>query len=212
MSIKINILNASEEFNHVFGMLEAKAEHSVYEIGKYIELPKLDIVIHPTSEEYKTDRGIMGCVTTPHLIEILLDTDRDDLESIINNELTASIAHELHHVVRQCSGVEENSLFQILITEGLACHFETKFSRNVTPIFLEQMKKYEWRDLFSKMQTNLQDTNIDYPIYFGGKDLAKFPKRAGYWVGFNLVSQYIDEHGGCASTLVDVPAEKFVVA
>jgi uncharacterized protein YjaZ len=41
--------------------------------------------------------------------------------------------------------------------------------------------------------------------------VAKFPNRAGYWVGFNLVSEYINKYGGCAVTLVGTPAEELVV-
>ena len=208
MATKITILNASEKFNHVLGLLESKAQRSLIEIEKHIELPNLDIVISPCSEEYKTKSGILGCVSTPYLIEILLDTEREDLAKIIINELTAVIAHELHHAIRASSGVQEKNLIQVLISEGLACHFETKFNGCTTPKFFDEVKKYEWRDLYGQMQTNLKDSDFSYPVYFGGKDIAKFPNRAGYWVGFNLVSEYINKYGGCAATLVDIPAEK----
>ena len=147
MATKINILNASERFSYVLDLLEYKAQSSLVEIQKHIELPNLDIVISPCSEEYKTESGILGCVSTPYLIEILLDADREDLSDIINNELTAVIAHELHHAIRATFGVQEKSLLQILISEGLACHFETKFSNGATSIFFADVKKYEWRDL-----------------------------------------------------------------
>ena len=210
MATKINILNASERFSNVLDLLESKAQSSLIEIQKHIELPSLDIVISPCSEEYITESGILGCVSTPYVIDVLLDTDREDLSNIINNELTATIAHELHHVIRASFGVEEKSLLQILISEGLACHFETKFSHCITSKFFADVKKYEWRDLYSKMQTNLKDSDFNYPVYFGGKDIAKFPNRAGYWVGFNLVSEYINKYGGCAVTLVGISAEELV--
>ena len=210
MSIKINILNSTEKFNDIVGLLEHICEETLLEINKYIILPKLDIVITPCSEEDKTQSGIMGFVASPYLINIMLDTDRDDLINLINNELPAVMAHELHHVVRATSGVEEKTLFQILISEGLACHFETRFNKGISEEFFAEVKKYEWRDLYNQMQTKLKDSDFSYPLYFGGNDLSKFPNRAGYWVGFNLVSEYINKYGGCAATLVNKSAEELV--
>jgi uncharacterized protein YjaZ len=211
MSIKINILNATEKFTDVLDVLEFTCQKALVDIKKFIQLPKLDIVISPCSEEYKTPVGIMGCVTTPYLIDIMLDTDREDIINLINNELAAVMAHELHHVIRTASGIEEKTLFQILISEGLACHFETQFRVNKTSIFFDEVKRHEWRDLYNQMQAKLKDSDFNYPVYFGGKDTSKFPNRAGYWVGFNLVSEYIKKHGGSAATLVGIPAEKLVV-
>lgn len=59
MATKITILNASEKFNDVLDLLEVKAQNSLLEIEKHIELPNLEIVISPCSEEYKTESGIL---------------------------------------------------------------------------------------------------------------------------------------------------------
>jgi uncharacterized protein YjaZ len=212
MSTKISVLNASGKFNHVLDLLESKAQDSLIEIEKHIELPNLDIVISPCLEEYKNDRGIVGSASPEvYIVDIGLDSDRKDLVDIINSKLTAVMAHEIHHVLRAFSGVQEKKLSQILISEGLACHFETKFNKNAVEEFFDEVRKYEWLDLYSKMQANLESTDFNYPVYFGGKNVAKFPNRAGYWVGFNLVSEYIDKYGGCAVTLVGKSAEELVV-
>ena len=212
MSTKITVLNASGKFNHVLGLLESKAQDSLIEIEKHIELPNLDIVISPCPEEYKNDSGIMGSASPEvYIVDISLVSDRKDLVNIINSKLIALMAHEIHHVLRASSGVQEKKLFQVLISEGLACHFESKFNKNAVKEFFDEVRKHEWRDLYNKMQANLESTDFNYPVYFGGKDVAKFPNRAGYWVGFNLVSEYIDKYGGCAVTLVGTPAEELVV-
>ncbi|KKO50700.1 hypothetical protein VT06_01455 [Arsukibacterium sp. MJ3] len=205
--MKINILNASEKFNHVLDVLESKTLSSLSDIQNYVTLPKLDIVISPCSEEYKTKSGIMGCVTTPYLIDIMLDTDRKDIIDVINDELPAVIAHEIHHAVRANSGIEDKTLFQVLIAEGLACHFETKFNGNKLPLFFDEIKQHEWRELYNKMESQFNEMNFDYPLYFGGEDETIFPNRAGYWVGFNVVSEYIEKNGGCAATLVNTSAD-----
>ncbi|GHF91591.1 DUF2268 domain-containing putative Zn-dependent protease [Thalassotalea marina] len=208
MPTKITILNASGKFSRVLDLLESRAQRSLADIKAHIELPNIDIVISPCSDEYKTESGILGCVSSQYVIDILLDADHANLVDIINRELTAVIAHELHHVIRQSAGIKNKNLIENLITEGLACHFETKFNGNTTPRFFDEIKQYDWRDLFHQMKPHLQDIDFDYPVYFAGKDTKQFPNRAGYWVGFNLVSQYISKHGGCAVSLVASTAEE----
>lgn len=75
--------------------------------------------------------------------------------------------------------------------------------------FFDDIKQHDWRDLYHRMKDDFDNTDFNYPELFGGKDTTKFPNRAGYWLGVNLVSQYINQHGGCAVTLVDKPAENF---
>jgi uncharacterized protein YjaZ len=210
MDTKINILNASAKFNHVFDVLESCAVNSLNEIQNYLKLPPLDIVISPCSDAYKTKCGIMGCVTTPYLIDIMLDTDREDLVDVINVQLSAVIAHEIHHAIRASSGVECKTLLQNIVAEGLACHFETKFNGNALPSLFDDIQNQDWMLLYEQMRPELNSVEFSYPVYFGGDDEAKFPNHAGYWVGFNLVSQYINQHGGCAASLVSIPAEQIV--
>lgn len=210
MSTKINILNASGKFNHVLEVIESCAVNALSEIQNYLELPNLDLVISPCSDEYKTKSGIMGCVTTPYLIDIMLDTDREDLIDVINVELTAVIAHEIHHAVRSSSGVEFKTLLQSLVAEGLACHFETKFNGNKLPSLFNGIQNQDWMTLYEQMQPEFNSAEFSYPVYFGGEDESKFPNHAAYWVGFNLVSQYINMHGGCAASLASIPAEQIV--
>ncbi|QBG34995.1 DUF2268 domain-containing putative Zn-dependent protease [Litorilituus sediminis] len=212
MTSKVTILNASKKFNPVLPLLESKAQDALNKIGKHIRLPNIDIIISPWPKEHVTTTGILGCVSTQYLIDILLDTERDDLLDIINNELPLVLAHELHHVVRTYSGVQEEKLLQVLISEGLACHFEMMFIEKNTISFFSEIKKYNWIDLYKQMDDYLDNTDFNYPLFFGGEDTSKFPNRAGYWVGYNLVSQYINKYGGCAATLVNIPAEKILLA
>jgi uncharacterized protein YjaZ len=210
MSTKINILNASGKFNHVVEMLESRALNALSEIQNFLELPNLDLVISPCSDEYKTKSGIMGCVTTPYVIDIMLDTDREDLVDVINLELSAVIAHEIHHAVRSSFGVECKTLFQNIVAEGLACHFETNFNGNKLPSLFNGIQSQDWVTLYEQMQPEFNSAEFSYPVYFGGEDESKFPNHAAYWVGFNLVSQYIARHGGCAASLASTPAERIV--
>lgn len=140
MAVNINILNASGKFDLVFPLLERTCNDTILQVKQMFTLPSVDICLSPASEEYVTDSGIMGCVTTPYVIDILLDISRSDLVKIIEDELAATLVHELHHLVRLKSGIEDSTLFDHLITEGLACHFEAKFGQKEIPSSLSDIK------------------------------------------------------------------------
>lgn len=211
MKTKINLLNASGKFDSVFHLLEQTSINALVDIQRHIDLPPLDIVISPCSKEYVTELGIVGCVSTPYQIDIMLDADRSDLETIITNELTAVIAHELHHAVRTSTGVAESSLLQTLISEGLACHFEQQFLAKGSDFF-DELKNSPWQAYFTQISPKLHDTDFDYPLYFGANKNGQYPSRIGYWIGFNLVSEYINRYGGCAASHIGVSAESILDA
>ncbi len=208
MTVNINVLNASGKFDPVLSLLEHTCDQIILEVKQVFTLPSVDICISPASEEYITVSGIMGCVTTPYVIDILLDTSRSDLVNIIENELAATLAHELHHLVRLKSGIEDSTLFEHLITEGLACHFEAKCGQKEMPGCLAEIQTSSWLELYDKMKVDLNNQDFDYRYYFAGTT-GEIPKHAGYWVGFNLVTQYIEKNGGSAVSLAMAPAAEF---
>lgn len=209
MSIKLAILNATGNFNETYAVLEAESHRAIRVIEKQFSMAPVDITVSPISAD-EAPLGIAGFVISPCRIEIMLDTSRDDLLTVIKQDLAAVIAHEVHHVVRASSGVENQTLLQNIVAEGLACHFETKFNGNTLPSLFNDIQHQDWVTLYEQMRPELHSVEFSYPLYFGGEDESKFPNRAAYWVGFNLVLQYINKHGGCAASLAAIPAEKII--
>uniref|UniRef100_A0A486XMW3 DUF2268 domain-containing protein n=1 Tax=Rheinheimera sp. BAL341 TaxID=1708203 RepID=A0A486XMW3_9GAMM len=137
----------------------------------------------------------------------MLNSNRDDIAEVVKQDLAAVIAHEIYHLVRASSGMESKTLLQHIVAEGLACHFETRVNGNTLPSLFDDIQHLDWQQLYGKMRPQINNTEFSYPLYFGGEDETKFPNRAAYWVGFNLVAQYINKYGGCAVSLAAVPAE-----
>lgn len=207
MSIKLAILNSTGKFNDVYDVLEAESRSAIRLIEQYFSSVPVDITVSPVSAD-DAPLGIAAFVISPCRIEVMLDTNRDDLLKVIVRDIGAVIAHEVHHVVRASSGVEYKTLLQNIVAEGLACHFETKFNDNQLPSLFDGIQDQDWQQLYELMRPELKSVEFSYPLYFGGEDEAQYPNRAAYWVGFNLVSQYISKHGGCAVSLASVPAEQ----
>lgn len=208
MAVNVNILNASGLLDPVLTILRTACHKALSQVEQLLTIPSVDICISPASKEYITPSGIMGCVTTPFVIDILLDASRSDLTEIITNELPSTLAHELHHLVRLASGIEDSTLFEHLITEGLACHFEASCGKKDMPDFLSEIKMSNWHELYEQMKQDLNNQDFDYRYYFAGTS-TEMPKHAGYWVGFNLIAQYIEKNGGSAVSLAMTLAAEF---
>lgn len=209
MSVKISILNATGAFNDIYQQLEDEGCRAVRLIAELVSLAPVDITLSPSSAD-DAPLGIAGFVISPCRIEIMLDSSRDDIVEVVKQDLAAVIAHEVHHLVRASSGIESKTLLQHIVAEGLACHFETQVNGNTLPSLFDEIKHLDWWQLYQNMRPQLNSTEFSYPLYFGGEDEAKFPNRAAYWVGFNLVAHYINQYGGCAVSLAAAPAEQLV--
>ena len=185
---KINILlaNSSEEFN------EAKSEiiDAIKEVEKYtftklkidwnIDLAvnnRMDFLVIP-------EDGVGGYTYASDFIVIFLD-----LKTMTISHLKEMLAHELGHAARWGKNDEwMNTLFDGMISEGIATYFGTEFAKNnsekqfFTRAMLERSDEENER-ILNELRGNLDDKNYDYQtIFFTGND--KLPRWSGYSLGY----------------------------
>nr|WP_194717409.1 DUF2268 domain-containing putative Zn-dependent protease [Vibrio sp. S9_S30] len=176
---------------------------------KYFDLDDVDVTLSPYEKGEAPNSGVGGWAINRYRIEIMLDTNRDDVKSIIAKEVGAVLAHEVNHIERMKLGLPRDTLAENLVYEGLACHFEQKFNGGVTPSLFPGMEDVCWRNLLEEMEPKLTSKDFNFAEYFFGTDNGRFPKYAGYWVGFNLIAQYIEEHGVTEEIALSLPADAF---
>lgn len=119
------------------------------------------------------------------------------------------LSHEIHHSIRMGLGVPSVTLSQELITEGLACHFEHTVTGGKQSSLFEKLQDYDWQQSLAKMSSLLNGKDHCFNKFFLGTHPEEFPKYAGYWIGFNLVSQYIQKNKATDSDIVGLESEKF---
>jgi len=150
--------------------------------------------------------GIGGVAFSQSLMHIFLDANNPNLEQSIREEVLAVLAHESHHCVRIQKVPDHVTLMDNIVTEGLACHFETEITGCSAPSFIPDEVLNASREHLRSMRASLEDTEFCFETYFLGKDLKKYPKYAGFAVGFELVGQYLAKVKSTASEAVYVPA------
>ena len=121
-----------------------------------------------------------------------------DLKTMTISHLKEMLVHELGHAARWGKNDEwMNTLFDGMISEGIATYFGTEFAKNnsekqfFTRAILERSDEENER-ILNELRGNLDDKNYDYQtIFFTGND--KLPRWSGYSLGYYLVKKYLEK-------------------
>jgi len=209
LTISIRVLNATGKLDNYIGCLESEIEGSIAKIREYFELEKIDITVSPFQQGEESPSGVGGYALSSHRIELLIDCTRDDIKEVIEAELLEVLSHEVHHALRMRFNMPSVTLGQQLIMEGLACHFEHTITGGKISSLFRDLQNYDWQESLVKMNSSLNDSEFQFNRFFLGSHPDEFPKYAGYWVGFNIISQYIQDYKVTDTALVGLGSEVF---
>lgn len=196
---KINVLITCAN-----GNLDSRVEtieKAVKEAECYV-FPKLkidwDIDLLVTNRLYDiiiSEDGVGGHTQTSDFIELAIDE-----EKATENLISEMVVHELCHAA--CWGKNDewiNSLFDGVISEGIATYFEAEFVKDCTEktVFIKTILKRgdeENEKILEKLCSQLDSNYYDYnTIFFNGSN--ELPRWAGYSLGYYLVRKYLKKTG-----------------
>lgn len=192
---KINVL-----ITRANGNLDSKVEtivKAVKEAECYV-FPKLkidwDIDLLVTNRLYDIiipEDGVGGHTRTSDFIEFAINE-----EKATENLISEMVAHELCHAARWGKNDEWiNSLFDGVISEGIATYFEAEFVKDRTEktVFIKtilERSDEENEKILEKLRSQLDSNYYDYDtIFFNGSN--ELPRWSGYSLGYYLVRKYL---------------------
>lgn len=208
---KINIL-----LTEANGNLSDKKEmiEKVVEVAEEYVFPKLkidwDIDVLVTNRLHDIlipEDGVGGLTITADFIEFAVNQ-----EKATENLISEMLVHELCHAARWGKNNERiTSLFDGIISEGIATYFEAEFikNRNERTIFIKTIldrSDEENEKILDQLRDRLDSNEYDYnAIFFTGNN--KLPRWSGYSLGFYLVKKYLEKTG---KTIEEAFADKNV--
>ncbi len=137
--------------------------------------------------------GVGGRTRTSDFIEFAINE-----EKATKNLISEMVAHELCHVARWGKNKEWiNSLFDGIISEGIATYLEAEFvkDRKEKTVFIETILERtddENKKILEKLRDQLESNYYDYDtIFFNGND--ELPRWSGYSLGYYLVKKYLEK-------------------
>ncbi len=176
--IIIDAVKAAEEY--VFPKLKVN-----WDIDLLITNRLYDIII--------PEDGVGGRTRTSDFIEFAINE-----EKATKNLISEMVAHELCHAARWGKNDEWiNSLFDGMISEGIATYLEAEFvkDREEKTVFIKTILERtddENKRILEELRDQLDSNYYDYnTIFFNGND--KLPRWSGYSLGYYLVKKYLEK-------------------
>ena len=214
-SIILNMKKINVLITHANGNLDSKVgtiEKAVKEAEQYT-FPKLkidwDIDLLVTNRLYDIiipDDGVGGRTQTSDFIEFAIDE-----EKATENLISEMVAHELCHAGRWGKNDEwANSLFDGVVSEGIATYLEAEFIKDRTEktVFIKTIlgrSDEENEKILEKLRSQLDLNYYDYnTIFFNGSN--ELPRWSGYSLGYYLVRKYLKKTG---KKIEDAFADKY---
>lgn len=170
----------------------------------------VDVVVRDAPELVIPELGIGGLAPDAHTVLLTVDAAHDLFASAFDRELVAVLAHELHHVARHRGPGYGRTLFEALVTEGLADHFATEISRTPPPPWTVALTADERARLAQLAEEEYDSRRYVHRFWFFGDDERAIPRWAGYSLGFQLVGDFLERHPqASAGGLASAPAASF---
>ena len=180
---------------------------AVKKANKLLKHSNCNILVFTDSEKAISEVGIGGLSWKTDWIRIDIDLkNKLELTKVINKNMPAMIAHELHHVRRGKSVGYGDTLGEALVTEGLAQSFEEILHPDYEVIYAHYLTKKELEKSWKQAQPLLKSKKYNHGEWFFGK--GKLKRWTGYSLGYDIVQQYLKIHPTKnPTTLVDTPAK-----
>jgi uncharacterized protein YjaZ len=211
MSINLYILKSSGKLKPFIKQIEKEFYDTIDKISRTIPVSEIDVVVYDNPAGIIQDQGIGGYTPFSYLVMLSIDSNFSNLSNSILKQFKRVLAHELHHALRWKNPGYGKTLIEVLISEGLADHFDMEINKDLSQNWdnvldkkqLDKIKNLAEKEYFSK--------NYNHVDWFFGNKKRNIPKWAGYSLGFYLVEKYFKKHPNQkASKLFNIKAEKFV--
>ncbi len=211
MPVNIFVLTAGGRLGKYKNRILKAAKESVKIIGRKMQLPDVDVVFYNNPNNVIPHLGISGFTNNPNLILVPLNPLFKYFGKTINEEIIRTLAHELHHCARLKNVGYGNMLFEAMISEGLADHFELQVTSRKPQKWDTALTCVQLRAIKKKAMKEFHNKNYNHSDWFFGSKKRKIPKWAGYTIGFNLVGEYLKNNPNKKpSQLFAAKAEEFV--
>lgn len=211
MSVNIFVLTAGGRLEKYKDRITKAARESIKIIKKKIPIPNIDIVFYDNPENVIPHLGIGAFTNNINLVLVPLNSSFKNFEKTISEEMLRILAHELHHCARMKAVGYGKTLFETMVSEGLADHFELQVTNKKPQAWDTILTAKQFSNMKKKAQKEFNNKKYNHAEWFLGSKSRKIPKWTGYTIGFNIVGKYLKKHPDRKpSQLFAAKAEEFV--
>src|ERR1700691_2374472 len=133
MSVSLHILPSSKNLRPFAMELRSVTKSVEIAIKKVIRPGNIDVVFYYNPGGTIKEIGIGGYTPCADVVFISLDPGNPKFKAGIKKELPYTLIHEINHAIRFRTPIPKETLFEAIITEGLADHFAMEVTNRKTP-------------------------------------------------------------------------------
>ncbi len=185
------------------GLVTEVAKASVDRACSLLSLPFVKFRIFIDDSQAIPAWGVGGYCENSQQIDIALSPGR---KNDWKNHLPRTIAHEWHHLARWRGPGYGKTLAEVVISEGLAQHFEVDCFPGPASFFSSFLKGEERSEILAAFIREFGSVEFDHARWFFGK--GEFPFQAGYDLSFSLIGEYLSKEKSLAANEVGLSPDK----
>ena len=206
MSINSNILPSSKDLKPFVKELKSITKSVETLIKKIMSPGDIDVVFYDNPGATLKENGIGGYTPCANVIFFSLDPRNPKFREGIKNDLLYTLAHEINHAIRFRTPIPKETLFEAMITEGLADHFAIEVTgRKKPPAWSMSLTDKQKKEFFKKASREWNRPIYDHKAWFYGSEKEKIPRWTAYTLGYDIVATYLQKHP-------ETPASKLIFA
>jgi uncharacterized protein YjaZ len=210
-------------------MLERSLRRAQREIVPMLPLA-LRIVVSAGADPSRVvpETGVAARAWAEDRIDLWVDPNNCWVQAAGEEEVVAMMAHELHHCARWRRPGYGRTLAEAIVSEGLACHFESRFRGGIPPFWARALDDATMAAVHDRAIGELESRQFCHRAWFGsaaGGDEGRgpgtdrtdprsgnqwpVPRHAGHALGYRIVARHLRRTGRSAAELVGEPAQAF---
>jgi uncharacterized protein YjaZ len=211
MSVNLHILEASDRLTSHKDLIIETTEAVLQDIESQIHLPTVDVVFEDNPNHAIPNQATGGICPTAHLVRISINPEFEDIENVLAGEVRSSLAHELHHSARTAAVGYGSTFREVLISEGLAGHFDVEINGTDPKPWDIAVQGEELERMKQLAQKEFDNEDYNHYRWFFGVGDENIAHWTGYSLAFSLVGDYLKKNENTAAELVDVPAGEILI-
>lgn len=211
MSIKIHILSGSKKlvpFKTEIRLLTKSIENSV---KKLISIGDIDVVFYYNPGMVSKKNGIGGSSPCANVIFVPLNPGNPGFLLGLKKDFPYVLAHEINHAIRFRTPIPKQTLFEAMISEGLADHFAIEVTKRKRPqLWSNALTNKQKKFFFEKASKEWDNETLHHYSWFYGSKTKKIPRWTAYTLGYDIVDSYLRKYPELsASKLISTSASTF---
>lgn len=195
--IKLHIANITGDMDKLLTRIKSAHKKAAKTVSDKLDLNKVDVIFVADPSKVIKEVGIGGFTPNRHLVYVYIDPEFD----VTEDEIYATLCHELSHARRYDGEGYGTTLFDSMIFEGIATAFEKEATKGKSFVVKEIESRSNTDKLFKYAEGEFSLKSFNYYRWFIQGD-AWIPRWAGYEIGYYVVREYMKKTHKKASELI----------